>query len=168
MTRDEKTDLFTARAQRVALLSDKVFGAPNEMDAVEAEELLRAANIDPQELKERFHARFDALAKKYAAKGQRVPPLLKQALADFRPGLSHSRAERELAREAQTSIRQLLKQAKQLPQRLANLPSLTLAAAYRNKKELSEQDKKLLDEVAEDLQSRGTDRKRSQRGKGRA
>ena len=154
MTRNQKTDLFDARAQRVARLSDKVFGAPNEMDVVEADDLLRAADIDPEELKARFHARFDGLAKAYAAKGQRVPPLLRQALADFRPGVSHSRAERELLREAQTSIRHLLKRAKQLPQLLAKLPSLTLAAAYRGKKELSERDKKLLDEVAEDLQRR--------------
>jgi hypothetical protein len=155
MTRNQKTDLFNARAQRVALLSDKVFGAPNEMDVVEAEDLLRAADIDPGELRARLHARFDGLAKAYAAKGQRVPPLLKQALADLRPGVSHSRAERELLREAQTSICHLLKQANQLPQLLLKLPSPTLAAAYRSKKELSEQDKKLLDEVAEDLQRRG-------------
>jgi hypothetical protein len=155
MTRNQKTDLFDARAQRVAVLSDKVSGAPNEMDVVEAEDLLRAADIDPEELKARFHARFDGLAKTYAAKGQRVPPLLKQALADFRSGVSHSRAERELLREAQTSIRHLLKQVKQLPQLLAKLPSPRLAAAYRSKKELSEQDKKLLDEVVEDLQRRG-------------
>jgi hypothetical protein len=154
MTRNQKTDLFNRRAQRVALLSDKVFGAPNEMDVIEAEDLLRAADIDPEELKALFHTRFDGLAKAYAAKGQRVPPLLRQALADFRPGVSHSRAERELLREAQTSIRHLLKQAKQLPQLLARLPSLTLAAAYRSKKELSEQDRKLLDEVVEGLQRR--------------
>jgi hypothetical protein len=155
MNRNQKTDPFHARAQRVALLSDKVFGAPKEMNAAEAEELLRAADIDLTELRARFHARFDALAKTHAAKGQRVPPLLKRALADFRPGLAHSRAERELLREAQTSIRLLLRQAKQLPQLLAKLPSLTLAAAYRKKKELSEQDRKLLDEVAEDLERRG-------------
>jgi hypothetical protein len=154
MTRNQKTDRFNARAQRVALLSDRVFGAPNEMDVVEAVDLLRAADIDPEELRARFHARFDGLAKEHAAKGQRVPPLLKQALADFRPGVSNSRAERELLREAQTSIRHLLKQVKQLPQLLAKLPSLTLAAAYRSKKELSEQDRKLLDEVAEVLQRR--------------
>ena len=160
MTRGGKTNLFSARAHRVALLSDTVLGAPNEMDVAEAEELLRAADIDPQDLKARFHARFDNLAKAHAAKGQRVPPLLKQALADFRPGVSDSRAEREWVREAQISIRLLLKQAKQLPQLLAKLPSLTVSTAYRNKKELSEQDRKLLDDVAKDLSRRGNNGKR--------
>jgi hypothetical protein len=165
MTKNPRTDLFTARAARVALLSDNLFGAPNEMDLAEAEDLLRAAHIVPGELKARFHARFDALAKAHAAKGERVPALLKQALADFRPGVRESRAERELVREAQVSIRHLLQQANQLPQLLANLPRLTLSAAYRNKQELSQRDKTLLDEVAEDLERRG---KAARAGKGSA
>ena len=132
---------------------------------MEAEELLRAANIDPQELKARFHRRFDNLAKAYAAKGQRVPPLLKQALADLRPGVSHSRTERELLREAQTAVRHLLKQAKQLPQLLAKVPNLTLAAAYRSKKNLSERDRRLLDEVVQRLESRKKNVKRGQRSR---
>jgi hypothetical protein len=154
MTEREKTDLFTTEAARLALLSDRILGDPKEIDAAEAEELLLAANVDATELKARFHRRFDNLAKAYAAKGQRVPPLLKQALADLRPGLSHSRAERELLREAQTAVRHLLKQAKQLPQLLTKIPNLTLAAAYRNKKELSEHDKKLLDDVARNIENR--------------
>jgi recombinational DNA repair protein RecR len=47
-----------------------------------------------------------------------------------------------------------LKQVKQLPQLLAKIPNLTLAAAYRNKKELSEHDKKLLDDVARNIENR--------------
>jgi hypothetical protein len=132
MTEREKPDLFTTKAVRLALLSDRILGDPKEIDAMEAEELLRAANVDPQELKARFHRRFDDLAKSYAAKGQRVPPLLKQALADLRPGVYHSRTERELLREAQTAVRHLLSHAKQLPRLLAKIPNLTLAAAYRH------------------------------------
>ncbi|HTF22925.1 MAG TPA: hypothetical protein VK937_03290 [Candidatus Limnocylindria bacterium] len=168
MTEREKPDLFATRANRLALLADRILGDPKEIDAVEAEELLQSANIDPQELKARFHRRFDALAKEYAAKGERVPPLLKQALADFRPGVSHSRTERELLREAQTAVRRLLKQAKQLPQLLAKIPNLSLAAAYRSRKELSELDKKLLDEVAQRLASRKKNGKRGERSRGGA
>ena len=86
MTHREKPD-FVARANRVAILSDKILGGPEEIEIAEAVELLLATGIDSQELKARFHQRFDDLAKKYAAKGQRVPPLLKQALADFREGI---------------------------------------------------------------------------------
>jgi hypothetical protein len=166
MTEREKHDLFTAKASRVALLSDRILGDPKEIDAVEAEELLRAVNIDSQGLKTRFHRRFDNLAKEYAAKGQRVPPLLKQALADLRPGVTRSRTERELLREAQTAVRNLLKRATQLPQLLAKVPNLTLAAAYRNKKELSEHDKKLLDDVARNLESHKKNVKTGRRAKG--
>jgi hypothetical protein len=166
MTEREKPDLFTAKASRIALLSDRILGDPKEIDAVEAEELLRAANIDPQGLKARFHRRFDNLAKEYAAKGQRVPPLLKQALADLRPGVAHSRTERELLREAQTAVRNLLKRATQLPQLLAKVPNLTLAAAYRNKKELSEHDKKLLADVARNLENHKKNVKAGRRAKG--
>jgi hypothetical protein len=41
-----------------------------------------------------------------------------------------------------------------MQERLARLPRVTLATAYRNKKELSERDKKLLDDLAEDLLKR--------------
>jgi hypothetical protein len=163
MSELDKTDLFATKANRLALLSDRILGDPKEIDAVEAEELLRAANIDPHELKARFHRRFDNLAKEYAAKGQRVPPLLKQALADLRPGVAHSRSERKLLREAQTAVRLLLTQAKELPQLLAKIPNLTLAAAYRSKKELSERDQNLLDEVARQIESRKKNGKRTRR-----
>ena len=165
MTNKNKTDSFNASAARIALLSDRVLGSPSEIGAAEAEDLLRAVNIDPQELKAEFHRRFDALAKEHAARGERVGRLLKQALADFRPGVSYSRPERELLREAQTAIRQVLRQAQQLPQLLRQLPDLTLATAYRKKKELSEHDRKLLDEIAEQLRNRGKDRKPGQSSK---
>jgi len=155
VTNKNKIDSFDARAARIALLSDRILGPPNEIDAAEAEDLLRAMNVDPQELKAEFHRRFDALAKQHAAQGERVAPLLKQALADFRPGASHSRPERELLRQAQTAIRQVLRQVQQLPQLLQQLPDLTLATAYRKKKELSEHDRELLDEIAEQLRNRG-------------
>jgi len=163
MTEHEKSDLFATRANRLALLSDRILGDPEEIDAAEAKELLREADIDPEELKARFHRRFDTLAKAHAAQGQRVPPLLKQALADFRPGVSHSRTERELLREAQTAVRRLLRQAKQLPQLLAKMPNLALAAAYRSKKELSDRDKRLLDEVGEQIANRKKNAKRGGR-----
>ena len=71
MTDKDKTNSFDARAARIALLSDRVLGSPSEFDAAEAEDLLRAVNIDPQELKAEFHRRFDALARQHAAQGER-------------------------------------------------------------------------------------------------
>ena len=167
MTEHPKSDSFHAKANRLALLSDSILGSPEEIDAREAKEVLRGAGIEPEELKARFHQRFDRLAKGYAAKGQRVPPLLKKALADFRPGLSHSSAERELLREAQSAVRRLLKQVRQIPDLLEKTPNLTFAAAYRKKKDLSQRDKNLLDEIASNLESRKKSAKRGLRPKGR-
>ena len=168
MTEHPKSASFRDKANRLALLSDSILGSPEEIDAKEADKLLRKAGIEPEELKARFHQRFDRLAKGYAAKGQRVPPLLKQALADFRPGLLHSSAERELLRAAQSAVRRLLKQVKHIPDLLEKTPNLTFAAAYRKKKELSERDKNLLDEIARNLESRAKSGNRDRRPKGRA
>ena len=168
MTERPKPDSFLIKANRLALLSDGILGSPEEIDAAEAKELLRDAGIEPEELKARFHQRFDRLAKDYAAKGQRVPPLLKQALADFRPGLLHSRTERELLREAQSAVRRLLEHAKLIPELLQKTPDLTFAAAYRRKKQLSDHDKNLLDEIARNLENRKKNGKRGPRRNGRA
>ena len=167
MTERPKPDAFLSKSNRLALLSDRILGSPQEIDVTEANELLQAAGQEPEELKARFHQRFDRLAKDYAAKGQRVPPLLKQALADFRPGLAHSSAERKLFREAQSAVRQLLKQVKQIRELLEKTPSLTFAAAYRKKKDLSERDQNILDEIATNLASRKNTEKRGVRPKGR-
>jgi hypothetical protein len=153
MNADEKLDVLTERTHHIASLSDKLFGSPPELDVAEAKDLLRTADIDPEQVKSRFHTRFDGLARQYAARGQRVPPLLKRALSDLRPGVSQTGAERELIRQAQTSIRLFLKQAKQFAQ-LPKLPSLALTTAFRHRKELSETDRKLLDEVSATLERR--------------
>ena len=160
--------LFEQKATRLTVLSDCLSGRPSEIDAAEAEELLRAGNIDPQELKARFHQRFDILAREYAAKGRRLPPLLKQALADLRPGLRSSRKERELAREARSSIRRIIEQVRRIPVLLEKAPILTFASAYRKKKGLSERDKKILEEVAQDLGKPSKDRKTGRRARGGA
>jgi hypothetical protein len=60
------------------------------------------------------------------------------------------------------------KSTKQLPQLLAKIPNLSLAAAYRSRKEISELDKKLLDEVAQRLESRKKNGKRGERSRGGA
>ena len=86
--------------------------------------------------------------------GTLYPALLKQALSDLRPGVPGSPKERTLVRQARAAIRSVIEHAQRMQERLARLPRVTLATAYRNKKELSERDKKLLDDLAEDLLKR--------------
>jgi hypothetical protein len=153
MSEQKEKDLFPQNA-RLAQLSDSLYGSPSQLDAGEARELLRRAGIDPEDVKARLYRKFDALAKEYAAAGRPVPALLKQALSDLRPGVPGSPKERALVREARAAIRSVIDHAQRMQERLARLPRVTLATAYRNKKELSERDKKLLDDLAEDLLKR--------------
>lgn len=153
MSEQKEKDLLPQNA-RLAQLSDSLYGSPSELESREARELLRRARIDPEEVKACLYRRFDALAKEYAAAGRPVPALLKQALSDLRPGVSGSPKERTLVREARAAIRSVIDHAQRMQERLARLPRVTLATAYRNKKELSERDKKLLDDLAEDLLKR--------------
>lgn len=153
MSEQKEKDLFPQNAQ-LAQLSDSLYGSPSQLDAGEARELLRRGGIDPEDVKARLYRKFDALAKEYAAAGRPVPALLKQALSDLRPGVPGSPKERALVREARAVIRSVIDHAQSIQERLARLPRVTLATAYRNKKELSERDKKLLDDLAEDLLKR--------------
>jgi hypothetical protein len=153
MSGQKEKDLFPQNA-RLAQLSDSLYGSPSQLDAEEARELLWRAGIDPEDVKARLYRKFDALAKEYAAAGRPVPALLKQALSDLRPGVPSSPKERASVREARAVIRSVIDRAQRIQERLARLPRVTLTTAYRNKKELSERDKKLLDDLAEDLLKR--------------
>jgi len=136
MSEQKEKDLFPQNA-RLGQLSDSLYGSPSQLDAGEARELLRRAGIDPEDVKARLYRKFDALAKEYAAAGRPVPALLKQALSDLRPGVPGSPKERALVREARAVIRSVIDHAQRIQERLARLPRVTLATAYRNKKELS-------------------------------
>src|SRR5258707_722949 len=112
------------------------------------------AGMDPEDVKAHLFRKVDALGQGGAGAGRPVLALLKQALSDLRPGVPGSPKERTLVREARAAIRSVIDHAQRMQERLARLPRVTLATAYRNKKELSERDKKLLDDLAEDLLKR--------------
>jgi len=101
---------------------------------------LRRAGIDPEDVKARLYRRFDALAKEYAAAGRPVPALLKQALSDLRPAYWFPKGK-NTSSPSRAAIRSVIDHAQRMQERLARLPRVTLATAYRNKKELSERDK---------------------------
>ena len=133
MSEQKEKDLFPQKA-RSAQLSDSLYGSPSERVAREARELLRRAGIDPEDVKARLYRKFDA----QTVRGSRpaVPGRsLKQALSDLRPGAPGSPKERALGREARAAIRSVIDHAQRMQERLARLPRVTLATAYRNKKE---------------------------------
>ena len=157
MNRANKNALHEANKQLLRL-SDGLFGEASELDSVEAEGLLRKTGIEPDVLTDALYRRFELQAKTYWRKGKPLPSLLKKALEDLRPPTAPPRNERELAREARMVVRRLIERLTRLPDLLLTKPTPPITVAYRNKKEISDRDKTLLDRVSDDLRKRIEDR----------
>lgn len=138
-------------AERLNALSDRLFGEAAEVEATEAEELLRAGGIDPARLKGDLYRRMLERSETYARAGKPLPPLLDRALRDLQPGAEANGEESPMRRAIRLYVRRLLAEIESLPKRLETgiLPAFT--AAYRNRRELSARDKKTLDKIAEEL-----------------
>jgi hypothetical protein len=124
------------------------------MDSLEAQTLLHSAGIEPEDLKVRLEERLDRQAETYRRAGKPVPVLLKRALDDLRPLTSAPRNESELARQAKAAVRGVMERVKLLRSLRLEKGAPGFTMGYRNKKELSDRDKKLLDAVAEELRKR--------------
>lgn len=138
-------------------LSDRLFGEPSDVGSAEAEELLSAAGLDPQGFKNRLCHKMLKRAEEYSRVGRPLPPLLRQAIEELRPDQAEGSS---VSSKAQVVITRLLKEIEELPKRLSGGVMPTFSAAYRNKKELSARDKRVLDRVAEDLRKSNQDGKR--------
>lgn len=140
-------------------LSEGLLGDPSEVGSIEAEELLQAAGLDPRKLKNRLCQRMLKRAEEYSHAGRPLPPLLKQAIEDLRPDRDKRVAANSAPATARLAVTRLLQEIAELPKRLSGGVMPTFSAAYRNKKELTARDKKVLDRVAEDLRGRKRDGK---------
>jgi hypothetical protein len=142
------------RIARLNRLSDGIFGEPDEVETVEAEELLKSVSIDPARLKRSLYARFQEQSERYRNTGKPLSPLLRQALEDLRPEVNESGEESPLARTATLHVKRLLTAVKNLPRLLEMNAAPVFTAAYRKRTELSVRDKKILDKIAEDLRKK--------------
>jgi hypothetical protein len=138
---------------RIAKVSDRLFGDPEEVDATEADELLAAAGLDSSELENRMYSRLHSEAQKHWMKQEALPHLLKKALADLRPTTAPARNEFELTQQAKSSVERLIEVAKLLPTLLQS-QTPTFATAYRRKGELTDTDKDLIERAKIDLQKK--------------
>jgi hypothetical protein len=138
---------------RISKFSEALFGEPSEIDAAEAEELLAAAGIDSSALDARMYARLYKTAQNYWVKQQSIPPLLKQALEELRPADAPARNEEELSRQAKSLVERVLETAKLIPA-LAKYQVPRFATSYRNKGQITESDKNLIDETKAELEER--------------
>ena len=145
------TKPFDERLARLNKLSERVFGEAAEVEPAEAEELLNAAGIDPRRLKNQLCHKMLKRAEEYSRAGRPLPPLLKQAIEDLRPDRDKRVEASSLPSTARLVVTRLLKEIEELPKRLRGGVMPVFSAAYRNKKELTVRDKKVLDKVAYDL-----------------
>lgn len=145
---------FEERRNELFQLSDRLFGSAEELSLPEAEALLRATGIEPDEVVKRVRERMAATANSYSLAERAVPALLEQALAELGPEMDSSARESALFREARAAVKGVLDEVKRIRTRMTGGVSLTFASAYRKKRELSERDKKLLDDVVDDLRKR--------------
>jgi hypothetical protein len=154
-----RSDRMDEQMARLLRSSEAIFGEAAEAEPAEAEELLRAAGIEPETLKIRLCQKMLKRAEEYSRAGRSLPPLLKQAVEDLRPDRDKKAEASSLPSTARLAVTRLLKEIEELPKRLSGGVTPALSAAYRNKKELSARDKKVLDKVAEDLRKRNKDGK---------
>ncbi len=138
---------------RLTKYSDALFGEPSEIDAAEAEELLAAAGIDSSELDARMYSRLYKRAQTYWVKQESIPTLLKQALDELRPPDAPARNEKELATQAKSFVERVLETAK-LIQALAQYQAPQFSTSYRNKSEITDSDKNLIDDTKAELEER--------------
>ncbi len=136
---------------RINRLSEALFGTPDEISEEEAEQLLSEAGFNTEALNDRIYNRLYAEAQQYWNAKKDLPPLLKKSLDDLRPLSSPPRNEAELARQAKAGVERIVEKAKILASALVPDAPLTFAEAYRNKKGLTETDRKSLSTVQEEL-----------------
>jgi hypothetical protein len=142
------------RRNRMSKLSDSLFGDAEEIDRGEAEELLRTAGLDPETIASEVYARLYRQAQEYWIANKPLPPLLKNAIDELRPLTAPPRNEKELGSQARTRMERKVEEARSFPVWTQSTTPEFRPSAYRNKSELSEKDKTVLDEITKRLNNK--------------
>jgi hypothetical protein len=141
--------------ERLDRMSEALFGAPENIELVDAVEDLKTVGIEPEELCNRMYERLCVEAQAYRLRNENVPSLLKKALESFRPNTAPARTQAELDRQAGSAVSQILDAVKarfKLPPN--SLSGLTLSPSFRNKKsEKSTKDQQIMDRLENELLS---------------
>jgi|HubBroStandDraft_6_1064221.scaffolds.fasta_scaffold39863_4 hypothetical protein len=141
--------------ERLDRMSEALFGAPENIELVDAVEDLKTVGIEPEELCSRMYERLCVEAQAYRMRRENVPPLLKKALESLRPNTAPPRTQMELDRRASSTVSQILDAVKArfiLPSN--TLSGLTLSTAFRNKElEKSTKDQQIIDRLENELLS---------------
>lgn len=141
--------------ERLDRMSEALFGAPENIELVDAVEDLKTVGIEPEELCGRMYEKLCVEAQAYRLRQEAVPPLLRKALESLRPNTAPPRTQVELDRQASSTVSQILDAVKARFMLPSNSSSgLTLSPSFRNKKsEKSTKDQQIIERLENELLS---------------
>jgi hypothetical protein len=129
-----------------------LFGAPEDLDLVEALEDLAVAGINSEELCSRMYDKLCLEARAYRMRQEELPPLLRKALDDLRPSSAPARTQEELDRRAGSTISRIMSAIKANFSLPADVSGLKLSQSFRNKKsQKSAKDQRIINSLEEEL-----------------
>lgn len=124
-----------------------------ELNDDDVREILAAAGVDADTVIEKaYHSLQDVAGRRYLSQGESVPTELREALRQMKPGSPREQLQVKTER-ARAAIRSIFDKVKENTAGLVNAKASRsrLQPAFRNKKDLSEADRKQLAELQDEL-----------------
>ncbi|MBZ5631462.1 MAG: hypothetical protein LAO06_21620 [Acidobacteriia bacterium] len=144
--RDEALKLFCEKF-------DALVPRVEDFDDDELTRILNSSGLDPASVLAKAHQRLQGLAgKHYLSQGKEVPTLLRSALEQLKPPSTGELIAQEIS-SAKNAVRALFDKVREHASTIATAPTghIALQPAFRNKKELTNEDKKQLDDLQREL-----------------
>lgn len=132
---------------------DALVPCAEELNDEDVREILAAVGVDADRVIEKaYRSLQDVAGRRYLSQGKNVPTELREALRQMKPASPRERLQVETER-ARAAIRSIFDKVKQNSAAIVNTKASQpqLQAAFRNKKDLSEADRKQLAELQEEL-----------------
>lgn len=124
-----------------------------ELNDEDVQEILAATGVDADTVIEKaYHSLQDVAGRRYLSQGKSVPTELREALRQMKPGSPREQLQVKTER-ARAAIRSIFDKVKENSAAIVNTKASRprLQPAFRNKKDLSEADRKQLAELQEEL-----------------
>lgn len=132
---------------------DALMPLAEDLNDEDVQEILGAAGVDADTVIEKaYHSLQDVAGRRYLSRGESVPTELREALLQMKPGSPREQFQVKTER-ARAAIRSIFDKVKENTAGLVNTKASRsrLQSAFRNKKDLSEADRKQLAELQEEL-----------------
>jgi len=143
MSRKELKKLF----ESVLRVADRFSEIDDSLSATEVSEHLRAAGTDLEGLRAHLYASASEFAKQQRLKGNPAPIYLQQVISACGPSDS-------IPSNFKMALEKTKRLIASLTEPLNSIPNLEVQRAYRKSGELSEADRRILDEQEEELKNK--------------